>query len=63
MRIFTEKSSYGKGDKRVAATGVKGREEMRSSQGGGDAEGAAAAGVKGAEAAAGEQEKTDQEQE
>ncbi len=50
-RIFTGKSSYGKGDKKA---GIKGGEEMSSSQGGSDAERAAAGGVKGAGAAAGE---------
>ncbi len=30
-RIFAGKSSYSKGDKRVAATGVKGGEEISSS--------------------------------
>jgi hypothetical protein len=55
-RIFTGKSSYSKEDKRVAATGVKGREEMRSSQGGGGADGAT-------EEQEQQPEKTEQEQE
>jgi hypothetical protein len=55
-RIFTGKSSYSKGDKRA---GVKGEEEMSSSQGGSDAERVAEGGVKEAGVVTGEQDKNE----